>query len=101
MTIDKLLKNIEREYGTLSFGNALKAWRECEEMTQVQFSKKLGMSSSSLGDLESGRRIPTPSRVARITKKLGIGEAPLILLSLRDYLRSHNLEYQIDLKKSA
>ncbi|MCY4644635.1 MAG: helix-turn-helix transcriptional regulator [Bacteriovoracales bacterium] len=101
MTIDKLLENIEDEYGAMSFGDTLKAWRECEEMTQAQFSKKLSMSPSSLGDLESGRRIPTPSRVVRIAKKLGIGEAPLILLSLRDYLRSHGLEYQIDLKKSA
>ena len=70
MTIDKLLKNIEDEYGTMSFGDTLKAWRKCEEMTQTQFSKKLGMSPSSLGDLESGRRIPTPSRVVRIAKNL-------------------------------
>lgn len=101
MTIDKLLKNIEREYGEISFGDTLKAWRECEDMTQAELSKKLGISPSSLGDLESGRRIPTPSRVVRIAKKLGVGEAPLMLLSLRDYLRSHGLEYQIDLKKAA
>ena len=101
MTIDELLEKIEYEYGAMSFEDALKAWRECEEMTQAQFSKKLGISPSSLSDLESGRRIPTPSRVVRMAKKLGIGEASPILLPLKDYLRSHSLEYQIALKKSA
>ena len=57
MTVNQLLANME--YGTMSFGDALKAWRECEEITQAQFFKKLGISPSSLSDLESGRRIPT------------------------------------------
>ena len=101
MTINELIESIEHEYGPMSFGSVLKAWRECNGMTQTKFSKKLGLSPSSLGDLESGRRIPTPSRVAKIAKKLGVGEESLVLLSLRDYLLSHGLEYRVILEKSA
>ena len=92
---------MEDSYGPLSFGDILRAWRECENLTRVQFSKKLDMSPGSLSDLESGRRIPSPSRVVKIAKKLGIGEDTLVLLSLQDYLRFHGLEYVVTLKKSA
>ena len=101
MTIHKLLKEMEKKHGPMTFGSVLKAWRQCEEMNQLQFAKKLGISPSSLGDLETGRRIPTPTRVIAIAKKLGIGEDTLVLLSLRDYLRSHGLNYKIVLEKSA
>ena len=53
------LKELEAEFGELSFGRLLKSHRLGEEMTQVQMAKLLKISKQSLNDLESGRTIPS------------------------------------------
>jgi DNA-binding XRE family transcriptional regulator len=47
-------KKLEKQYGALTFGGLLKAWREAEDMTQTAFAKKVGLSVQSLG----GRQDP-------------------------------------------
>ena len=37
-------------------------------MSLSRYAKKLGISKSSLQDLEEGRRVPSPNRVAKIAK---------------------------------
>ena len=53
------LKELEGEFGELTFGRLLKSHRLGEEMTQVQMAKLLKISKQSLNDLESGRTIPS------------------------------------------
>ena len=45
-------KKLEKQYGVLTFGGLLKAWRESEDMTQTAFAKKVGLSVQNLNDLE-------------------------------------------------
>ena len=78
----------------------LKAWRESEELSQTAFSKKLGLSVQNLNDLEKGRRIPTPSRAARIAKKLGLPEMGMIQLALRDSLLKEGFKYDVKLESA-
>lgn len=90
-------EKLEKVYGPLSFGDLLKAWREAEGITQVEFSKKLELSRQNTSDLERGRRIPSPKRASAIAKKLGLPEAPLIELSLRDTLLKEGFKYDVKL----
>jgi transcriptional regulator with XRE-family HTH domain len=91
-------EKLERQYGALSFGAFLKAWREADGITQSIFAKKLRLSVQNLNDLEKGRRIPSPTRAASIAKKLCIPEIGLIKLALRDSLFKDGFKYDVTLK---
>lgn len=97
MITKSLTEKLEKKYGVLTFARVLHAWRTADEYTQTAFAKKLGISVQNLNDLEKGRRIPSPTRAAKIAKKLGIPEAPLIALSLRDSLARDGFKYTVQL----
>lgn len=84
-------KELEKEFGKLTFGLALESHRLSEEMTLGEFSKILGISVPSLSDLEKGRRIPSPSRAREIAKKIREPEAYWIQLALQDKLREEKI----------
>ena len=62
---------LERDFGRLTFGNALASYRMGEEKSQREFAVFLGISPQSLCDIEKERRIPSPSRAAKIARQLG------------------------------
>ena len=97
MTTKSYFEKLEKKYGTLTFAGMLKSFRESEDLTQTAFAKKLGLSVQNLNDLEKGRRIPSPSRAAKIAKKLGLPEIGLIQLAIRDSLREEGFNYDIKL----
>jgi len=53
-----------------------------------------------LNDLEKGRRIPSPSRAAKIAKKLGLPEMGLIQLALKDSLVKEGFDYDVKLESA-
>jgi transcriptional regulator with XRE-family HTH domain len=71
MITKSYFEKLEKKYGVMTFADMLRAWREAEEMSQTAFAKKVGLSVQNLNDLEKGRRIPSPSRAAKIAKRLG------------------------------
>ncbi len=91
-------EKLEKTYGHLSFGSLLKAWREAEGLSQTEFAEMLDLSRQNASDLEHGRRIPSPSRAAKIAKKLGLPQAPLIALALRDALEKEGFKYEVKLE---
>lgn len=100
MTTKSYFEKLEKQYGPMTFGSLLKAWREGEELSQTAFAKRIGLSVQNLNDLEKGRRIPTPSRAARIAKKLGLPEMGLIQLALRDSLVKEGFHYEVKLESA-
>ena len=100
MTTKSYFEKLEKQYGPLTFGGLLRAWRESVEMTQTAFAKKIGLSVQNLNDLEKGRRIPTPTRAARIEKKLGLPEMAMIQLALRDSLIKEGFKYEVTLESA-
>ena len=88
-------KEMERDFGVLTFGRALWAHRKCEEITQQKFAAMLGISPQSLCDIEKGRRIPSPKRVSRIANKINEPEKFWLRLSFQDMLRKENLDYKV------
>ncbi|WP_319577377.1 helix-turn-helix transcriptional regulator [uncultured Desulfobacter sp.] len=92
---ETLTAKLEKEYGQLTFGRALWAYRKGEEMTQTELSQVLGISSSSLCDLEKGRTIPTVRRAARIAKQIGQSEKVWVQLAVQDSFVDAGLNYKI------
>jgi len=88
-------KELEREYGVLTFGRALWAHRKCEEISQKDFAKVLGISPQSLCDMEKERRIPSVKRAAKIAKQLREPEITWVELAIQDMLRDAELDYKI------
>lgn len=96
-TRNSYFEKLEKQHGQLSFGNMLKSWRLTEDLSQTAFAKKLGLSTQNLNDLEKSRRIPSPTRAAKIAKKLGLPEIGLIQLALRDALKKDGFQYDVKL----
>ncbi len=88
-------KELERDFGPLTFGNALESHRKCEEMSQREFAALLGISAQSLCDIEKGRKIPSVTRAAKIANQINEPEKTWIRLALQDMLRNGNLNYTV------
>ncbi|WP_320043230.1 helix-turn-helix transcriptional regulator [uncultured Desulfobacter sp.] len=97
MTIEKKYGSaeMEKEYGPLTFGRALWSHRKCEEISQKDFAQMLGISPSSLCDLEKERKLPSVNRAAKIAQILNEPEKIWIRLALQDMLRQANLKYKV------
>lgn len=93
------LKELERDYGVLTFGRILRAHRLGEEMSQVQMAKLLKISKQSLNDLESGRTIPSIGRAAEIADKIGLLKSSLVRLAINDQIRREELNFEVTLKE--
>ena len=53
-------------------GTLLKGLRAKESLTQVQFSKKIGITQANLSAMENGRRMIGKEIAKRISKKFGV-----------------------------
>lgn len=93
--------DLEKEFGPLTFGNALESYRLGEEKSQKNFAKKLGMTAQSLCDLEKGRRVPSIERAAKIAKKLGEPLETWVTLALSDMIREAHLDLRVEVRKKA
>ncbi len=85
-------KEIEKEFGPLTFASLIKSYRLGEEISQVQFAKILGLSKQSLNDLESGRKIPTIHRAIGVAKKIGLLPELVVRVVLQDQVSKENLK---------
>ena len=92
MTTEYGLKEMEKEYGPLTFGKALWAHRKCEENSQKDFAKMLGISLATLRDLEKGRRIPSVKMAAKIGRILELSEKTWARLAAQDMERLEDIK---------
>ena len=88
---------MERDFGALTFGNALASYRIGEEKSQREFAAFLGISPQSLCDIEKERRIPSPSRAAKIARKLDEPESFWVQLALQDMFRKEDLNLVVSI----
>lgn len=91
------MKVFEKEFGPLTFGEALESYRLGEGISQAEMANKIRVSPQSLCDLEKGRRIPTPQRAAKIAQIIGEPEKFWIKLALQDELRKYDLNFSVEL----
>ena len=93
---DKFLENLLG--GPLSLGDALEAIRTTMDLSQVDFSKKIGISKANLCDIEKGRRFVSPDKAAEFARRLGHPVTTFVKLSLQDQLRRAGLKLKVEVK---
>lgn len=85
----------------LTLGEMLRSIRQCEEITQVDFSKKLNISRQNLCDIEHGRRFISPKVAAEYAVKLGYSKNQFVRLCLQDLLDRDGINLEVEIKKAA
>ena len=88
---------LERDFGCLTFGNALSSYRTGKEKSQRAFADLLSISPQSLCDIEKERRVPSPGRAAKIARQLGEPESFWVQLALQDMLQKENLNLVVSI----
>ena len=89
---------LESMVGGLTFGKALRSIRMCDETSQVEFAKKLGLSKSHLCDIEQDRKTVSPQRASRFARLLGYSEAQFVRLALQGMLDEANISMIVSVK---
>ncbi len=98
MNIDAL-SALEKISGKkLTLGSLIWSIRTCEEINQVNFARKLGVSTQYLCDLEHDRKSVSPKQAKKFAKKLKYPEKQFITLALQDALNRDGIHMEINLK---
>ena len=95
--VEELERDLENERRPMTFGRLLESHRKCEEWTQEELGKKLGISRASMCDLEKGRKIPSPSRAYMIASVFEVWEPLWVQYALQDQLRQHGLDLKVSI----
>ena len=91
-------KELEKDYGAVTFAKLLSTYRLTAELTQSELGDKIGgLSRGIVCDYENGRRIPSPAKAAEIAKNLGEIESYWVQVAVQDYLRQYDLDYKVKL----
>ena len=85
----------------LTLGNLLLSIRQCEDMSQVDFAKQLGVSRQNLCDIEHHRRFVSPKIAAAYADKLGYSKHQFVRLCLQDLLDRDQLRMIVDIQDAA
>lgn len=91
------LKELEKEFGELTFGKLLKSYRLAEEIAQVDMAKKLKISRQKLNDFEHGRRFPSPRMAADMAETLGEHAPTWVSVVIEEMLREDDLDFKVTL----
>ena len=81
--------------GPLTFGDAVKALRVRDALSQASFAKKLKISRQYLCDVEKGRRLVSPEQAARFARAFGHPVQVLVQLALQDSVRASGLKLRV------
>ena len=95
MGIKYTLKDLEKDYGPLTFSDLLIIQREDENLSQTEMAGKLSISKQKLCDLEKGRRIPSARTAVKWAKKLKLPPELCLQVALQDQLKRNKLKFKI------
>lgn len=84
--------------GPLTFGRMIESLRTCDEISQVELAKRMGMSKAHLCDIEKERRFVTSENAARFARVMGYDVSHFVSVVLEDQLRKAGLKLRVDLK---
>ena len=95
MSIKYKFKDLEKDFGPITFGDLLKIQREDEKKSQVEMARVLGISKQKLCDFEKGRRLPSAKMASIFAKKLGQPLAVWVQVVLQDQLRRDKIKLKV------
>lgn len=82
----------------MTFGAMLESLRRCDELSQVEMAKKLGVSRANLCDIEKGRRPVTPEKAAEFAEILGYSVNQFVAQAIEDSLKRIGLKLKVEIK---
>lgn len=93
----KSLKTIKKITGDkLTLGKFLWAIRQSEELSQVEFAEKLGITKQHLCDIEHQRKFISPKLAANYADKLSYAKEQFIRLALQDMVDREGLDILVE-----
>ena len=88
---------LDRDFGALSVGDLLLAYREGEGVSQLALAKTLGLSKQRLCDFEKGRRLPSLRSAFDFGKKLKRHPETWVLVVIEEMLRRERLDIKVSI----
>ncbi|MFF5996816.1 helix-turn-helix transcriptional regulator [Lysinibacillus sp. KU-BSD001] len=61
------------------FGRRIRAFRKLKRVQQVEFAKRIGVSTTVLGRIERGEKIPSTEQLQQIADELNIDVQELMV----------------------
>ena len=83
--------------GTPTLGETISSLRKCEEITQVELAKRLGVSKQYLCDIENNRKTISIDKAISIANTLGQSKRLFVELAIQEMLNKNHLNYSISL----
>ena len=87
--------------GPVTFGELVKSFRVCDELTQTELAKRLGISKQHLSAIENGKKAVSTARAAKFAEALGYPADQFVVAAIEDELREAGVDLKFDLKKAA
>lgn len=81
--------------GPFSFATYMLGIRTTLDLTQVEMSKKLGISKAALCELEKGRTLVSPSSAVKYAKKAGFSITLALEACFQDQLRKASIKKRV------
>jgi transcriptional regulator with XRE-family HTH domain len=89
---------LEQSVGRLTLGKTIRAIRQGEEESQVDFARRLGVSKQYLCDLERERKIVSAKKAREFADALGYSAEQFIALALQDSLEHDGIHMSVEVK---
>lgn len=94
-------KKLQKEFGTITFGEIFKSHREGADLTQTETAKLLKLSRQNVCDIEKGRWLPSPAHVTKFASKLGFSPTVFLNVYFNDLLKRESLDrYKVEVRDS-
>lgn len=94
----KSIMAIEKITGTkLTLGKLIWSIRQSDDITQVDFAKKLNITKQHLCDIEHDRKFVSPKLAANYAEILGYSKDQFIRLSLQGIIDRDGLDVEVEI----
>ena len=87
--------------GPLTFGDAVRAVRELNEISQAELARRLQMGRQSVCDVEKGRSLVSVEKAARFARELDHNEKLFVRLALQDQVVKAGLKLKVSVGDAA
>lgn len=91
---------LEKRFGPITFGKFVRVARHELELTQIEFSKKLGMAPGTLCDIEKGRQHVSVKLAIKIAKIADMSEEMAIRLVFQEQLDRAKIKMKVDVQSA-
>lgn len=101
MTTKDAKKVFEKVNGPFSFSTFMLGIRTSLDLSQVEMSKRLGISKAALCEIEKGRTLVSPQAAVRYAKKAGFSQTVALEACFQDQLRKANIKKRVRIEDAA